>query len=254
VPSLLLAVIVGLAVTQVSIVLTTVYLHRTVAHRALRLSPQATWACRFLLWLTTGIKPREWAAVHRKHHAFTDVEGDPHSPVLVGYWRVQLANAVLYRRVARDAAPVARYARDIPADSWDRVLFDHGFLGLGIGTGILVLALGWELALVAAAVHVVTYLSLNAAINAVGHSFGTQPYGNTARNSQWLALITAGEGLHNNHHAVPTSAKLALADREVDPGWWFVRLLQRCGQAAVRHDEAKVRSFAASASARGTAA
>ncbi len=240
-PSLVVAVVVGLAVTQVSIVLTTVYLHRTLAHRAMTLSPLATWICRVLLWITTGIRPRQWVAVHRKHHAYTDVQGDPHSPVLLGYWRVQLGNVVLYKRVARDPDAIARYARDLPPDRWDRLLFDHAVIGLSIGIGVLVALLGWQTGLVAAGVHVVTYLSLNAAINAVGHAFGSQPYDNTARNSQWLALVTGGEGLHNNHHAAPTSAKLALAGGEVDPGWWFVRLLRRCGQAQIRHEGLKLK-------------
>jgi len=63
--------------------------------------------------------------------------GDPHSPVLLGFWRVQLANAVLYRRVARDGKTVERYARDLPPDRWDKLLFDHAFIGLGIGITML---------------------------------------------------------------------------------------------------------------------
>ena len=99
---------------------------------------------RVLIWLMTGIRPRQWVAVHRKHHAFTDVPGDPHSPVLLGFWRVQLANAALYRKVARDGVTTQRYAKDLPPDRWDKLLFDHAFLGLGIGIGALCLVLGWR--------------------------------------------------------------------------------------------------------------
>jgi stearoyl-CoA desaturase (Delta-9 desaturase) len=247
VAAVLVAVLVGLAISQVAIFLTTVYLHRTVSHRALTLKPPADLGCRALLWITTGLKPREWAAVHRKHHAFTDVEGDPHSPLLLGFWRVQLTNAALYRKVARDPRQVARYARDLPPDRWDRWLFDHALIGLAIGVGGLVLLLGWELALLAAAVHVVTYLALNASINAVGHTWGSRPYGNTGTNNQWLAYLTAGEGLHNNHHASPTSARLALGESEVDPGWWLVRALAGVRLARVRHDRAPVRGIRAEA-------
>lgn len=241
-PSLAVAVIVGLAVCQVAIVLTTVFLHRAVSHRSITLSPTVTMICRVVVWVTTGLRPRQWAAVHRKHHAYTDVVGDPHSPILEGFLTVQFGNVVLYRRVARDDQTVARYARDLPADRWDRLLFDHAFLGLGIGVGLLVLILGWQMALVAAAVHMITYLLLNAAINAMGHSFGGVVYENTARNNQWLALLTAGEGLHNNHHAAPTSARLALARGEIDPGWWLIRLLLWRGLATVRHTDAKLKS------------
>jgi len=75
---------------------------------------------------------------------------------------------------------------------------------------------------------------LNAAVNAVGHTYGRKIYENNARNTQWLAWLAAGEGLHNNHHAAPTSAKLALHRGEIDPAWWVIRLLQRSGQAKVR--------------------
>lgn len=242
---ILVAVLVGLAVCQVANLLTTVFLHRALSHRALTLSGPVKFACRFLIWLSTGIRPRQWVAVHRKHHAFTDVEGDPHSPVLLGYAKVQLGNVGLYRKAARDPEVVARYARDLPPDRWDRVLFDHGVIGLGIGVVILWLLLGWEGAVVASAVHVFSYLSLSAAVNAVGHTFGRRTYDNSARNNQWLAWLTAGEGLHNNHHAAPTFARLAHLRREIDPGWWLVKILAGLGWAQVRHSDAKLKVGAA---------
>ena len=244
-PHLLLAALLGLAVAQFANLVTTVYLHRALSHRAMTLSAPVTAAFRVITWLTTGIRPRQWVAVHRRHHAFTDVEGDPHSPILEGYWQVQLGNVGLYRKAARDPDTLARYSRDLPADRWDRVLFDHALVGLGIGVALLWLVGGWEFAAVAGAVHTVTYLSLSAAVNAVGHTFGSRSYDNTARNNQWLAWLTAGEGLHNNHHAAPTYARLAHARGEIDPGWWLVRVLVRSGQARVRLTDAKLKAPAA---------
>ena len=121
----------GFAVSQVANLATTVYLHRAAAHRAVRLRPPLTFAFRFITWITVGLKPREWVAVHRKHHAYTDVEGDPHSPKLLGWVRVQFTNAALYRREARNPETVRRYAKDMPPDWWDRHVFDHAFVGLG---------------------------------------------------------------------------------------------------------------------------
>src|SRR5687767_13213574 len=239
-----LAVVAGLLLSQFATLVTTVYLHRGLSHRAVSLNPGITAAFRVVTWMTTGIRPRQWVAVHRKHHAFTDVEGDPHSPLREGFAAVQFGNVGLYRRVANDPAAVARYARDLPPDAWDRRLLDRAWLGLGIGIALLCLVLGVGWGLLAAAVHTVSYLLLNAAVNAVGHWRGTQPHPNTARNNQWLAWLTSGEGLHNNHHAAPTSARLALQRGEVDPGWWVVRLLERRGWAEVRHHEAKVRTAA----------
>ncbi|MGO9581805.1 MAG: fatty acid desaturase [Acidimicrobiales bacterium] len=238
-PGVLLAVLVGLAFSQVALFCTTIYLHRALSHRAITLRPSVRMVFRVLIWLMTGIRPRQWVAVHRKHHAFTDVEGDPHSPVLLGFWRVQLTNAALYRKVARDGTTTERYAKDLPPDRWDKLLFDHAFIGLGIGITMLCLVLGWQLGLLAAAVHALSYLALNAAINAVGHSYGKKSYPNTAFNNQWLAFVTGGEGLHNNHHAAPTSAKLALARHEIDPAWWVIRLMVRARMATVRLTETR---------------
>ena len=240
-PQLLLASVVGFAVAQLAIVATTLYLHRTLAHKALRIRPGVAWALRAMLWLTTGIRPREWAAVHRRHHAFTDEPEDPHSPKQLGWVRVQLTNAALYRRCARDGVTVARYARDLPPDRWDRVLFDHAFVGLGLGIGILVVVLGPITGLVAAGVHTVVYLGLNGSVNAVTHTFGKRPHDNSATNLQWLAFLTAGEGLHNNHHAAPTSARFSLQHGELDPVWPLIRVLRRLGWATVRHEGAPVR-------------
>src|ERR1700730_14253820 len=106
-----LAALVGaVVVTQLALFVTTIWLHRALSHRAMTVTPGLTRLFRVVTWITTGIRPRQWVAVHRKHHAFTDVDGDPHSPVLKGYMTVQLANPYLYRKVARDNEVVARYA------------------------------------------------------------------------------------------------------------------------------------------------
>ncbi len=235
--TLLVALLVGFALTQIANIATTVYLHRALAHRALTLSPGLTGVFRGVIWLTTGIRPRQWAAVHRKHHAYTDEETDPHSPLQLGWKRVQLTNVFLYRRVARDDEQVAKFARDLPQTPADRWLLDHALLGLGITTAILVLALGWIGGLLAAGFHFVLYLNLSAAVNAVAHTFGKRPYDNSATNLQWLAWLTCGEGLHNNHHAAPTSARFSLGPGELDPGWWVVRGARRFGWAEVRHEK-----------------
>jgi stearoyl-CoA desaturase (delta-9 desaturase) len=240
VPNVLLALIIGFVVSQFAVLCTTVFLHRALAHKSLSVTPATRAVFRFVIWMTTGIRPRQWVAVHRKHHAYTDVEGDPHSPLLVGFWKVQLGNVLLYRKVARDGAVTQKYAKDLPPDRLDRVLYDHAILGLGLGIALLCLVFGWQVGLMAAGFHVVIYLSINAAVNAVGHYFGKQTYDNTARNNQWLAWLTAGEGLHNNHHAAPTSARLALAPREIDPGWWLIALLVRTRQAHVRLSEVRL--------------
>ena len=104
------------------------------------------------------------------------------------------------------------------------------------------LILGWQTGLVAAAVHMTTYLGLSGSINAVGHTVGRRPHDNTATNGRLLALITAGEGLHNNHHAAPTSARFARGRSDPDPGWWAVRALAWLRLAQIRHRARPVRA------------
>src|SRR5205814_3316535 len=134
---LLAAFVAAFIVTQIATAATTVYLHRALAHRALTVRPTAALPFRSIIWITTGMRPREWVAVHRRHHAATDTVDDPHSPAVLGFWRVQLANAALYRRRARDGETVVKYGRDVPTDRLDRWFFDHAALGLGIGITLL---------------------------------------------------------------------------------------------------------------------
>jgi stearoyl-CoA desaturase (delta-9 desaturase) len=238
--TLLVALVAGFAVTLIANIATTVFLHRALSHRALTLSAPVRFVFRVVTWLTTGIRPRQWVAVHRKHHAFTDIEGDPHSPVLLGWVKVQMKNVALYKREASNDDTINKYAKDLPADRWDRLLFDHALLGLGIGIALLVVVFGPVAGLLAAFVHVNLYLGGSAAVNAIGHHFGRRPYPNGAGNLQWLAFLTAGEGLHNNHHAAPTSAKLSHRWYEIDLGWYVIRMLTWTRLARVRLSELRL--------------
>jgi stearoyl-CoA desaturase (Delta-9 desaturase) len=249
VAQIIAAVIAAFVVTQAAILATTVYLHRGLSHRALSVHPAVAYPSRALIWISTGMRPREWAAVHRKHHAATDTVEDPHSPIVQGFWRVQLGNVGLYKRAARDKELVRKYARDIPRDALDRYAFDHAFLGLAIGITIIVtvmwgLGFGLVTGFVAAGLHAVLYVMLAGAINAVGHHAGKRPYDNSATNLKSLALVTGGEGLHNNHHAAPTSARFSLHGGELDPGWWVVRVLAALHLVQVRHDDVHLKTAA----------
>ena len=135
--SFLFSLAVAAILIQVAVFGTTIYLHRCATHKALILHPAVEWLFKLSLWLTTGQCTKEWVAVHRKHHAFTDEEGDPHSPKIEGFWQVQLGNVYYYIREIKKTDVVERYARDIKDGWWDRYLFNHGLLGLGIGTGLL---------------------------------------------------------------------------------------------------------------------
>lgn len=236
----LLALTVGVGVTTLANICTTVYLHRGIAHRAINFAPPAHALFKTLIWLSTGIKVREWVAVHRKHHAHTDTPLDPHSPAVSGWRTVQMKNLAMYQRAAHDTTNIHKYAKDLSPTAWDRVLFDRSLLGLGLGVAILCVLFGWRVGLLASFVHVNYYLAASAAVNAVGHHFGLRRYGNSATNLQWLALLTAGEGFHNNHHAAPTSARFAHRWYQFDPGWFVVKPLTWLRLAKLRFDEVVV--------------
>ena len=220
------APVVAIALTQIAVVATSIYLHRALAHRALVVHPVADVVFRTVLWLTTGQRRQEWVAVHRKHHAFTDREGDPHSPRLLGFWKVQLWNVYYYMREVRNAATIQKFAPDLPEDRLHRAVFSRGWVGLGVGLALLCLALGVWSALGAALAHAVLYVFVMAPlINALGHWRGAQNFSNTAYNSRVLAWITGGESLHNNHHARPRAPKFSVRRFEFDPSWVVIRAL-----------------------------
>ena len=224
---ILLASVVTLAVTQAAVIATSVYLHRGLAHRALRLHPLADFFFRCILWISTGQNRREWVAVHRKHHAFTDKEGDPHSPLLLGFWKVQLGNVFYYVREARNPETIARWARDIKDDVWDRLIFNWGTLGAIVGVTIAMLLLGPVWGISVSIAHFVLYVFVLApAINALGHWWGRKNFlTNSATNIRILAWLTGGESLHNNHHAYPSSPKFSMRKFEFDPSWVVIKVL-----------------------------
>jgi len=190
-------------VTQAAAIATSVYLHRGLAHRALRLHPLADWGFRFVLWFTTGQNRREWVAVHR------------------------LWNVYYYVREARNPDTLTRWAKDIRDDVWDRAPFNRGTLGgaFGIAAAMLVLGPGWGLLL--ALTHFILYVFVLApSINGLGHWWGRRKFGNnSATNLRVLASLTGGESLHNNHHAHPSSPKFSMGRFEFDPSWVVIRVL-----------------------------
>jgi stearoyl-CoA desaturase (delta-9 desaturase) len=226
VSSLVICLIAASIVLQIAVFSTTIYLHRTATHRALSLHPSVEWAFKAALWFTTGLSTKEWVAVHRKHHAFADQEGDPHSPKIEGFWAVQLGNVFYYVREIRTTDVVERYARDIKEGRWDRWVFRRGPVGPLLGTVLLCAVLGVGWGLLAALIHAVMYVFvLSSSINGLCHHVGYRNFDNTATNIRMLALVTGGEGLHNNHHGYPRSPKFSVKPSEFDPAWPLIRLL-----------------------------
>jgi len=231
---LLIIAITSFVLAQIAIGATSIYLHRALAHRSLSLHPGVGFLFRVVLWLLTGQRRQEWVAVHRKHHTFVDKEGDPHSPLLLGFWKVQLGNVYYYVREARNQETLEKFAPDLAPDRWERYVFSWGWTGLVLATGGMCLLLGFWTGLFAMLGHGILFVFVVAPlINGLGHWTGGQNFGNTAYNSRVLAWLTGGESLHNNHHAYPRSPKFSLRRSELDPSWIAIRILTQLRLAAI---------------------
>lgn len=228
--------LVTLGLTHVTIAAVTIFLHRHQAHRALELHPLPSHFFRFWLWLTTGMVTREWAAIHRKHHARCETEEDPHSPQTRGIWKVLLEGAELYRAEARNPDTLARFGYGTPDDWLERHVYRHNLLGILLMLGIDLLLFG-PLGLSIWAVQML-WIPFWAAgvINGLGHFWGYRNFasGDASTNLLPWGILIGGEELHNNHHTFATSAKLSNRWYEFDIGWLYIRILAALGLARVK--------------------
>ncbi len=230
--SFLWMLLITLGILQVSVMFTTIYLHRTLTHRGLEVHPALACLMHLELALFTGIVPREWVAVHRKHHHFSDEEGDPHSPYLHGLWKVFFGNFLYYRQEAANPQTVEKYTKDYKPTLIDRI--PGNAYGVLSGLAIFIAMFGWGWGPAAWGFHAVAYILLNSTINSVCHMVGYRNYANLATNLKWVAWLTGGEGLHNNHHEYPTSALFAMKAGEIDPAWPVIRLMETLGLAKIK--------------------
>ena len=242
-------VVVALALTHVTIAAVTIFLHRHQAHRALDLHPVPSHFFRFWLWLTTGMVTREWAAIHRKHHAKCETVEDPHSPQTRGLAKVLWQGAELYRAEAKNAETLARYGHGTPDDWLERNVYRHSVLGVSIMLVIDLIAFG-PIGLTIWAVQMV-WIPFWAAgvVNGLAHYWGYRNYdcSDASRNILPWGILIGGEELHNNHHSFATSAKLSARWYEFDIGWMYIRMLEMLGLAKVKKTIPKPRLVEAKA-------
>ncbi|MDH5708337.1 MAG: fatty acid desaturase [Hylemonella sp.] len=236
-------VLVTLALTHVTIASVTIFLHRHQAHRAMDLHPIASHFFRFWLWLTTGQVTKEWAAIHRKHHAKCEQEGDPHSPHVFGIKTVFWQGAELYRAESKNKETMARFGHGTPDDWIERNLYTrYSWQGVGLMM-ILDLALFGVAGLAVWAVQM-AWIPVTAAgiINGIGHWWGYRNFEavDASTNVFPWGILIGGEELHNNHHTYPTSAKLSVKPYEFDIGWLYISILQMLGLAKVKKTPPKV--------------
>jgi len=227
---------VTLALTHVTIVCVTVYLHRHSAHRALTLHPAVAHFFRFWLWITTGMNTKEWTAIHRKHHAWVETPDDPHSPVVEGLGKVLWEGTELYRAAAKPET-LEKYGKGTPDDWIERNLYTpHSVAGIVLLLGLNLVLFG-AIGLTVWAIQMI-WIPFFAAgvINGVCHHTGYRNFESPDASTNFgpFGIIIGGEELHNNHHTFPSSAKLSVKWFEVDAGWMWITLLRWLGLAQVK--------------------
>ncbi len=226
-----------LAVTHITIAGVTIFLHRCQAHRALDLHAIPSHFFRFWLWLTTGMVTKEWAAIHRKHHAKCETVEDPHSPVTRGIEKVVFEGAELYRTEAKNRETIEKYGHGTPDDWLERNVYTK-HSGLGVVLMMIIdVALFGVLGLTVWAVQM-AWIPVTAAgiINGIGHYWGYRNYDckDASTNILPIGILIGGEELHNNHHTFGTSAKLSAKWYEFDIGWLYISILSFLGLAKVK--------------------
>ncbi len=227
-----------LVMTHITIVAVTVFLHRSQAHKSVELHPIIAHFFRFWLWLTTGMVTKQWVAIHRKHHRFTDESQDPHSPKVYGIMRVLFRGAWLYHDASKDKNMVLQYGVGTPDDWLERNVYSlHSRLGILLMLVIDLLFFGpWGLIVWGVQMIWIPFWAAGV-VNGIGHWWGYRN-GQTKDNSRNIlpiGFIIGGEELHNNHHLEPASAKLSKRWFEVDVGWMYIRLFKFLHLAKIKN-------------------
>jgi stearoyl-CoA desaturase (delta-9 desaturase) len=233
----MLELIYTLVATHITIACVTLFLHRSQAHRSVAFHPAIEHFMRFWLWLTTGMVTKQWVAIHRKHHRFSDQPGDPHSPHVYGIKRVFFKGAVLYHEASKDSVMVDSYGAGTPADWMEHNVYTpHSRLGIGILFLFNITVFGWAGALIWGIQMIWIPFWAAGVINGVGHWIG-YCNGETRDHSKNISpwgIVIGGEELHNNHHLAPASARLSRNWWEFDIGWMYICILQTLRLATVK--------------------
>jgi stearoyl-CoA desaturase (delta-9 desaturase) len=218
-------VVYTLVVTHITILSTTIYLHRCQAHRALELHPAVSHCFRFWLWATTGMVTKEWAAE------------DPHSPQTRGLRKVLFQGAELYRDEARNEETMKKFGHGTPDDWLERNVYSrYNIMGVSL-LMVLNVAMFGLVGLSVWAIQMV-WIPFWAAgvVNGVGHFFGYRNFNceDASTNLIPIGILIGGEEMHNNHHTFATSAKFSNKWYEFDVGWMWIRILSACKLARVK--------------------
>ena len=221
-----------LVMTHITILCVTIFLHRGQAHRGLSFHPALSHFMRFWLWLTTGMVTKQWVAIHRKHHRYSDKEGDPHTPHVFGIWEVLFKGAFLYHDASKDKSMVDSYGVGTPDDWLEHNLYSaHSRLGISLLLVFNTLVFGWWGLLIWGIQMIWIPFWAAGVVNGLAHWWGYRngETSDRSRNISPIGFIIGGEELHNNHHLNPASPKLSAKWFEIDIAWLWIKIFNILG-------------------------
>ncbi len=239
---LLLCFAVFVAAVLVNTAMISVGYHRGLAHRAIRWSPRVErFVATYGIWFT-GLDPKGWVCMHRMHHAFSDTPRDPHSPANLGKFGVLIGQLKSYERIlvglARGNTEYTRHVTDLefPVNWLNRRRMWLAPYLFHIALSV-VFAMFTDMWLLAAAYYfgIMSHPVEGWIVNAFGHSVGDRNWDtpDDSTNNLFAAWAILGEGLQNNHHRYPSSARFSYRPHEPDGGWRLVQLFEKLGWLTV---------------------
>lgn len=206
--------------------------HRLLTHRGYKTYKPVEYFLTVCSTLTLQGGPMFWVATHRMHHQNTDVEGDPHSPRDGGFW-AHMGWIMTGRQLHNHSSALLPYIPDLRKDKFHVWISKWHWLPISV-LGIIIFAVG-GIQYLMWGIFLRTVVGLHATwlVNSATHMWGSQRFltGDTSKNSFWVAMLTFGEGWHNNHHAHPQSAKHGIAWYEFDMNWMGISALRMLGLA-----------------------
>jgi fatty-acid desaturase len=206
--------------------------HRLLTHRGYKTYKPVEYFLTICSTLTLQGGPMFWVATHRMHHQNTDVEGDPHSPRDGGFW-AHMGWIMTGRQLHNHSSALLPYIPDLRKDKFHVWISKWHWLPISV-LGIVIFAVG-GIQYLMWGIFLRTVVGLHATwlVNSATHMWGSQRFltGDTSKNSFWVAMLTFGEGWHNNHHAHPQSAKHGIAWYEFDMNWMGISALRMMGLA-----------------------
>src|SRR5579863_7374842 len=210
--------------------------HRLLTHRAYKTSKWLEYFLTVCATLTLEGGPIFWVATHRIHHQYADKEGDPHSP-RDGKWWAHMGWILVGKSMHHDTTTLSRYVPDLAKDKFHVWITKYHYVPISV-LGVILLAIGGlPFVLWGIFARTVAGLHFTWLVNSATHSWGTRRFKtrDLSTNSWWVAILSWGEGWHNNHHAHPVSARHGLKWYEIDANWYGILLLKKLGLAKQIH-------------------